>query len=338
MSQLVKRGQHSPIGQRTLVVLALTLVISLLVVPSRAPAAPPVQYTPASQLVIVTVNAQQNTTDEARLTELARALRNRPVASGGFYAPDVIVVNEMNNNTSLTSFRNKLNAAFSPGLYKIVGPTSLSVKARFLVNTATMSYKSSKAWPDLCESGVRYALVRLLETASNKAVSVGGVHLRANYSATDCRERNTKEVKRQMDGETRSIVGDHNQRAAEKELECDPFEVSQPVRPWYEAMTSSVDGAYIDAVRAYQRRINAPLAGEWTWEAKTKSTLCDGSFNYKRSRIDYLFVSTNVGVIEAHADHPGWANEQQRGAIACSPAPQCRYSDHRFVWGRFSLQ
>jgi hypothetical protein len=30
--------------------------------------------------------------------------------------------------------------------------------------------------------------------------------------------------------------------------------------------------------------------------------------------------------------HPGWANEAQRGTIACTPSPACKYSDHRFVW------
>ena len=324
-------------------VLGVIVVLSVLLT-SPAPAAPPsVLSTPSDEIVVVTVNAQQNTTDEARLTELANALRNRPVSSEdspGFYAPDVIVANEMNTDSSLVSFRDKLNAVFTPGLYEIVGSTSPAVKAKFLLNTSTMKIESSKTWADVCEAGTQYGLVRLREIASNKAVTVGGIHLRVNYPASDCRERNTNEIRRQLDGETRSVVGDFNQRAAETELECDPYETSGD-RPWYAAMTSqsASDGiSYIDAVRNYQRSRNLSLAEEWTWEGTSKSDLCNNTTDFKRSRIDYLFVSNKVGVIEAHADHPGWANEQQRGAIACTPAPQCKYSDHRFVWGRFNLK
>jgi Fibronectin type III domain len=302
--------------------------------------APTEQPSPPNEVVVVTVNAQQNTTDDARLSELAAALRNRPTtANGNFYPPDIIIANEMNNDASLMGLRDKLNATLSSTRYEIVGSTSPAVKTKFLFNSSTMTFDSATSWTDVCEAAIRYQLIRLRESATNKSVTVGGVHFRANYAAPDCRERNADEVRRQLDGATRSIVGDFNQRAAEIELECDPFETSGN-RPWYAAMTSPspIDGiSYIDAVRNFRRSRNLSLAEEWTWEAKSTSNLCDGSTNYKRSRIDYLFASNNVGVLEAQADRPGWANEQQRGSIACTPAPQCKYSDHRFVWGRFDL-
>jgi len=288
----------------------------------------------------VTVNAQQITTDNARLSELANALRNRPTAmDGNFYPPDVIMVNEISTDASLIGLRDNLNAVFVSARYEIVGSTNSAVKAKFLVNTSTMTFESAKTWPDVCETAVQYQLIRLREAATNKSVTVGGVHFRAYYAAADCRERNTDEVRRQLDGVARLIVGDFNQRAAEIELECDPYENSSN-RPWYEAITpqSAIDGiSYIDAVRFHQRSSNLSLAEEWTWEGTSTRVLCDGTTNYKRSRIDYLFASNNVGVFEAHADHPGWANVQQRGSTSCTPAPQCRYSDHRFVWGRFDL-
>ena len=57
---------------------------------------------------------------------------------------------------------------------------------------------------------------------------------------------------------------------------------------------SSIDRiSYIDAVRNYQRAQNQSLKEEWTWEAKSTSDLCDGTTNYKRSRIDYLFASNS---------------------------------------------
>lgn len=305
-----------------------------------AAAAPTEQPSASNEIVVVTVNAQQNSTDNPRLTELANALRNRPTASdGSFYAPDVLIINEMNTDASLFGFRDSLNAVFGPNRYEAVGSASPAVKAKFLINTETMRFESSKSWTDVCEAAVQYQLIRLREIATNKSVTVGGVHFRVSYTAADCRERNTDEVRKQLDGAARSIVGDFNQRAAQTDLECDPFETSGN-RPWYEAMTSQspIDGiAYIDAVRSHQRARDLSMAEEWTFEAKSTSDLCDGSTDYKRSRIDYLFASNNVGVFEAHADHPGWANQQQRGSIACSPTPQCKYSDHRFVWGRFDL-
>ena len=317
------------------VVAILSLALS-----STSRAAPTEQASPAGELVVVTVNAKQNTTDDARLAELANALRNRPSTSqGGYYAPDVILVNEMNVDASLIAFRDHLNAVFASNQYAIAGTTDPSVKAKFLYNTATMTAETSRTWMDVCEGAVRYQLVRFRESASNIAVTVAGIHFRVNYADATCRQRNAEEVRRQLDGAGRSIVGDFNQRAMEQELECDPYEQSA-AKPWYTTMTSqsSIDGiSYIDAVRHHYRRLNLSLAQQWTWEAKDTSVLCDGTTNYKRSRIDYLFVSNNIGVHEAHSDSPGWADEAQRGSIGCTPAPQCKYSDHRFVWGRFDV-
>jgi len=52
---------------------------------------------------------------------------------------------------------------------------------------------------------------------------------------------------------------------------------------------------------------------------------CNGSMSVRRSRIDYIFASGAI-VAEAHADHPGWADPSN-----------FKYSDHRYVLGRFVL-
>jgi Fibronectin type III domain len=332
-----RRGAGAP--ATVTAAIATMVFLSILVAPVPVVAAPGEQTSPNNELVVVTVNTKQNTTDNARLFELANALRNRPVASSGdYFAPDVIIAQEINNDVSLSVFRDNLNNLFAAN-YEVKGSTDPSVKAKFLVNTTTMTFDSASTWSDVCDATAKYQLVRLRETATNKSVTVAGAHFRVGYANEDCRKRNADETRRQLDGASRSIVGDFNQRAMNKDLECDPFETSGD-KPWYSAMTStsSIDGIYyIDAVRAHNRANNQSLAHEWTHEQKSISTLCDGSDNYKRSRIDYLFVSNNVGVKEAHADHPGWANEAERGTIACTPSPACKYSDHRFVWGRFDL-
>jgi hypothetical protein len=324
---------------RIMLALATTIIASLLLAPIPVAASPSEQASPGNELVVVTINVKQNTTDNARLVELANALRNRPItSSGSYYAPDVIITQEMNNDVSLTAFRDDLNNVFAAN-YEIKGSTDPSVKAKFFLNTTTMTFESASTWTDVCDAAAKYQLIRLRETATSKSVTVAGAHLRVGYVNEDCRKNNVEETRRQLDGASRSIVGDFNQRAMNTDLECDPYETSSN-RPWYAAMTStsSIDGiSYVDAVRAYNRAKNESMAHEWTHEQKSISTLCDGTENYKRSRIDYLFVSNNVGVKEAHADHPGWANEDQRGTIACIPSPGCKYSDHRFVWGRFDL-
>ncbi len=70
---------------------------------------------------------------------------------------------------------------------------------------------------------------------------------------------------------------------------------------------------------------------EWTHEWSGTSTLCNGTTSYRRNRIDYIFVSDTMKPIEAHADHPGWADQDVAGLIGCTTA-DCKYPDHRFTW------
>jgi hypothetical protein len=72
------------------------------------------------------------------------------------------------------------------------------------------------------------------------------------------------------------------------------------------------------------------MLGEWTHEQSRKTEGCRGAFVSRRSRIDYLF-SAGAGIAEAHADHPGWAGPQP-GVYSKT---NYKYSDHRWVWGRF---
>jgi hypothetical protein len=74
------------------------------------------------------------------------------------------------------------------------------------------------------------------------------------------------------------------------------------------------------------------MAAEWTHEKDEKGDLCNGARGYPRARIDYLFAA-RAGVADAHADHPGWA-----GVVpGTRHHTNKRYSDHRWVWGRFVL-
>jgi hypothetical protein len=308
-------------------------------------AAPPEQPSPPREVVAVTVNAWQTSNlSTARLAQLASALRDRPTASdGNYYAPDVLIVEEI-SASYLSILRDDLNNLFASNRYAVVGATTSDVKAKFIVNTSTMTFRLSKTWVDVCESARRYQLINVTENASDLSVTVGGVHFLKDYEGlggASCRNQNAIEARRQLAApNTRgNIVGDFNRRAMLQELECDPNETSGDAS-WYADMTaySSVDNvSYIDSVRRYNRATNQTMAGEWTQEFQNTSTLCDGTTGYKRSRIDYIFVSDTLNPLDAHADHPGWANESQPGSIGCTPAPDCRYSDHRFVWARVSL-
>lgn len=308
-------------------------------------AAPVEQASPAGEVIVITVNAQQIfTRSTVRLEQLAIALRNRPLASDGkFYAPDIILVNEVLAG-DLATLRNYMNNLFSSN-YKSFGATSESVKTKFLVNSSTMSTKSSRTWVDDCVADVKYQLVNVREVASGVSVTVGGVHFRADYTGLggpECKNSNAKKARKQLgsQGTKGSVVGDFNKRAMLKERECDPEETSGD-ESWYRGMTeySAVDNSsYIDSVRRYNRANGLSMFNEWTHEWRDISTLCNGTTGYRRNRIDYIFVSNTLQPLDAHADHPGWANEARPGTIGCTPAPQCKYSDHRFVWARIRLK
>jgi len=236
-----------------------------------------------------------------------------------------------------------MNNLFSSN-FKIFGATSDAVKTKFLVNSSTISTTSSRTWADSCVSDVRYQLINVKEASSGASFTVGGVHFRADYSGSGgsvCKNLNAKKSRKLLgsQGTKGSVIGDFNKRAMVTERECDPNETSG-TESWYTDMTafSSVDNrSYIDAVRNYNQARGLTMFNEWTHEQDHLSTLCNGTTGYRRNRIDYIFVSDTLQPLEAHADHPGWANEAQPGSIGCTPTPSCKYSDHRFVWGRIKL-
>ena len=338
------RGKNVPKFWICLVLLGGLLLSTLAGVGSAA-VAPAENTSPNGQVVVITVNARQILVHSAaRMEQLAIAMRNRPTASdGNYYAPDVILVNEV-SAADLATVRNHMNNLFSSN-FKIFGATSDAVKTKFLVNSTTITTTSSRTWVDDCISDVKYQLINVKEASSSTSFTVGGVHFRADYGGSGgsiCKNLNAKKARKQLGSqETKgSVIGDFNKRATVTERECDPDETAA-AESWYTDMTafSSVDNrSYIDAVRNYNRARGLTMFNEWTHEQEDLSTLCNGTTGYRRNRIDYIFVSNTLRPIEAHADHPGWANEAQPGTIGCTPAPQCKYSDHRFVWGLVGLQ
>jgi Endonuclease/Exonuclease/phosphatase family len=313
--------------------------------PNPSAAAPVERSSPSNEVVVITVNAQQILThSRARLRELANAVRNRPTAAdGNYYAPDVVMVNEV-SASDLERLRDGLNGVFSSNRYSIFGATSDDAKSKFLVNQTTMRVQSFLTWPDVCVPDVRYQLIELRELQSDIGVTVGGVHIRADYTGQggpSCKNRNALEARSRLAAADTGvlIVGDFNRRAMVVQRECDPEETSGE-ESWYTDMTSlsSVDNrTYIDSVRHHRRAEDFTMWHEWTHEQKDLSTLCDATVGHRRNRIDYIFVSDPLQPLEAHADHPGWARADEPGAIGCTPAPDCKYADHRFVWARCGL-
>lgn len=328
------------------VALLAVQVLSLTVSPTASFAAHGALPSPSGQITVVTVNAAQiYTPSEGKLTALAEALHERPTttAGGNYYAPDAIVVNEIPGST-LSNLANKLNLLFDSTVasYEVVGATTDDVKAKILVNKVTVSPRLSSSWVDVCDSARRYQLVNLTEIASGKTLTLAGIHFNKGYGSGSCRGKNALEVRKRVAAQDTdgSVVGDFNRRAMTVERECDPDETSGD-QDWYKTMTafSSVDSrTYIDSVRAYHRETGQTMLHEWTHEWPDTSTLCNGDTGHRRNRIDYIFVSDTMKPIEAHADHPGWANQDVSGLINpdCTTA-DCKYSDHRFTWALVDL-
>ena len=310
---------------------------------------------PPGQVVIVTVNAIQGdgkASLDPRARELARALRERPLASdGGYYAPDVVIVNE-SSATRIAALRDKLNTVFVASAptaiplsrYEIFGdPTD--ARAKFLVNVNSIDAGSGtyETWGDDCKSDRLYQMAHLTEKESGISFTVAGIHFFKNYREfllpADCRERNIDRLRLELSDEAGPVVvgGDFNRRAMTIERECDPAESSAAL-PWWNSMTApGADGSYSDAVRGWHQASGLSLSDEWSHEGRKQSLLCDGMTTYRRSRIDYLFVDENAAVLEAHSDHPGWSAPTP-GMVTCDPLhPYCKYSDHRFVWARVAI-
>ena len=305
---------------------------------------------PLAQVQIVSVNAKQARVLDVnrfdRLLALTLALRSRPPAFDGgaaaaVTAPDVLILQEM-SFSNVEIFRRLLNQR-SDNQYEIVATENS--KPKFLINSNTVTLNGEPvAWTDPCVPGSGddpprdYLFARLAETTSELPFVVAGVHLEPKYGETgqsDCRRRNVAELRAQLEAETGAVIvgGDFNQRATGQFRECDVEEQTQPSE-WWVRMTAPPEGGkvYVDAVRDRHRRHAATMADEWTHEQKRVDVTCDGVLRNRRTRIDYLFASGAV-IADAHADHPGWAGPDP----GTRDPVNSRYSDHRFVWGRFVI-
>ncbi len=305
---------------------------------------------PPGQIIVVTVNARQpkvlGLQRFGSLLTLVTTLRTRPDAfdggvRGAVTAPDVIVMQEI-TLANLEIFQKLLNQRSDYNYEPAVAEGS---RPKFLFNSDTVTLLGAPtAWLDPCRTGTDgqpmglYQHARFVEKTSNLGFTVAGVHLLPRYPASPnqkCRAGNVAELHRQMLTETGPVVvgGDFNYRPVVEFRECDPDERSEPSE-WWALMTSSLDGesGFVDAVQHVQRRRKASMEHQWTHEQPVRTMTCAKTKQHRRSRIDYLF-SRGAVVAEAHADHPGWA-----GDLPGTRHPRLkRYSDHRFVWGRFIL-
>jgi exonuclease III len=302
---------------------------------------------PPGQIVVVTANARQaRVLDVARfrrLLGLVEAIRTRPPAfDGGFpgavTAPDVILLQEI--SPANVEILRRLFIQRSRFNYEIVAAES---NRRFLMNTDTLSLEGEPvSWDALCarqhEDRVdKFIKARFTEIESGLSFSASGVHYpRKNpQGESACKERNTAELRSQLAAEAEPVIigGDFNTRPVSVPRECDPDEQTTAF-DWYTMMTAPADGGrvYVDAVRRWNRSHGVSMEQSWTHEWEKTKTLCNGRVGLQRSRIDYLFAA-GAQVIDARADHPGWAGDRPG-----SRAPDAiRYSDHRFVYGRFLI-
>jgi endonuclease/exonuclease/phosphatase family metal-dependent hydrolase len=334
------------------------LVGALLVALTPAPGAPAAarrefRISPPGQIALVTVNARQKRIVGRErfeaLLELALALRNRPDAfDGGFegaaQAPDVVVVQEM-RPSNLEILERQLRKKYSMD-YRVIG--SYDATAQIIANLTTVRLDSEvREWDDVClprgapdlpEEARWFQWARFVEEASGQPFVLAAVHFSNHYGRTgeqNCLARNLDALRAQVDDQDAPVVvaGDFNKRPVTTERECDPEETSEPLT-WYAGLTAPADGArvYTDSVRAYRRAVRGSMEDEWTFERHRQVSLCTGALGYRRSRIDYIFVS-GAAVAWAGADHPGWAGEvpgTKNGDIY-------KYSDHRFVAARLVL-
>jgi hypothetical protein len=253
--------------------------------------------------------------------------------------PDVMIFNEM-RPANVEIFR-RLLLQRSKYQYEIIAVEGAADKLVYNADKMTPQ-GATQTIIDPCRSSGEnarpYILQRFTENASGLLVTVVGVHFKARYNETGqprCRENNVQTVKTALTPDVGTVVvgGDFNKRPVEVEAACDPNEES-PSLEWYQMMVAPTDlsRTFIDTVRHVHRREGISMAGEWTFERLTESTICTGARTYKRSRLDYIFAA-GAEVADAHADHPGWA-EDEPGAVRFG---NDRYSDHRWVTARLIL-
>lgn len=335
----------------TSVLLASLLAISL--VPSQAGAkAPRVIRSVPGQLTILTINARQNAVLGIKrfedMLELARAVRRRPLAwnggyNGGVTAPDIVLIQEARPSNA-EILEHILRQRFSIK-YRLAGADDAASQTLYNPETVSLSAEPV-AWADVClgdsSAGARagrfYQASRFIESASATPFTVAAIHMPKTFgegAEHDCYARNMERVRQEVEGDPNPvfIAGDFNRRAVEIQHECDPQEFS-PMFPWYSALVAPTDGGRVfeDAVKTYHRRHRRSMVNQWTHEQKTRTTTCDNSTHFRRTRIDYIF-SSGATVAEATVDHPGWAGQEP----GTKREGFHKYSDHRFVWGRFVL-
>ncbi len=308
---------------------------------------PPERAAPPGQVTIVTVNGEQAKVLDVRrfnmLFNLTRALRRRPPAfdggwSGAAQTADVITLQEM-TFSNIEILQKLLNQRHDAD-FQVGG--SVEPRAKFLYNANTVApVGDSVVWVDPCLDGNegrelrQYQFVRFTELATGTPFVVAGIHFNKNYKRADCLLKNVEEMRAQLAGETSAVIigGDFNKRSVATLRECDPEEATEP-QPWWLAMTQPAEGhAYTDVIRSTHS--GRSMADEWTHEWRTAVRNCDGVMRPRRSRIDYLF-SFNATIADAHTDHPGWAGSEA-GQENEDFVTHGKYSDHRFVWGRFVI-
>lgn len=296
---------------------------------------------------MATVNARQNeilgVKRFAALLNLSKAFRFRPPAfnggtRGAVMAPDVVVVSEF-REANLEILGRLMDLKFDEP-YEIVGPND--ARGAFVVNTRTMELQGDvELIPDSClrdqsstdpKVNRSYPMARFKEVSSGALFTVVGVHLSVRYPATDdgvpCRVKNMQDIRNHIENEPGAtfVAGDFNFHATVDPYECDPEELGEPAG-WWSVLTNPQDGGrvYVDSVQRYRKSRGLPMANQWTHQQVASVQTCTGSMGIKRSRIDYIFAS-GVSVAEAGVDDPGWLDP-------VNP----KYSDHRFVLGRYVL-
>ena len=329
-------GLFTRVGRIVVVVgLCTALVAPAAVANTTASASAP------GEIVVVTINAYQRTMDEARLDALANGLMTRV----GGTAPDIILIQEIVSEP-LAYLRDALNERSGTNArYEVVGRVyseSFNVKVKALLNTKTMKFNGYKLWGDACEDKRRYQIIQATEIATGKPVAAAGVHIApfSNPAGTEqCKIDNANKTREMMApyDETGSIVGDFNRRAMDWEYECDANEDRSTPLQWYVDITMEKNGySYQDTVRKHHWGLGLDtLKDQWTFEFPTAETLCNDTVGHRRMRMDYVFTSSSMTVLEAHADK-GWGHLTDTGNSNCSEAG-CKYSDHRFVWARLTL-
>ena len=306
------------------------------------------KYSPPGQISVATINARQNEILGPQrfeaLLELALAFRTRPPAfngggQGAVLAPDVIAINEF-REANVEIFTRQMRRKFDEP-YELVGPTD--VEAAIIINTRTVEQQGEiQIVDDACmndqttdtpRTNREYPLGRFREIATGAMFSVVSVHLSKDYTATginDCVNKNVRALRAAVEKDPGAafIAGDFNFRPTVARYECDPLEESEPTEAWTLMTAGDEDPpgrVFVDAVESFHRERSLPMRDEWTYQSSRSGPSCNGSTSLRRARIDYIFAS-DVQVAEAHADHPGW-----------SDPTIYKYSDHRFVLGRFVL-